>query len=93
MSIRRAYLAVVARIDPASFAPRRRRAYLRGAAWRRVNAWHGRLMATYYELRDSWESRAEVETSLYSTELAEFERDNPRPTFKQFLIDTKGSPR
>lgn len=66
---------------------------LRGAAWHRVHVWHRRFMATYYELRDVWLIAAEEAAYGYATELEEFQRQRPRPTFKQYLLDTKGQAR
>lgn len=46
---------------------------------------HKEMMDEYYAIREAWERKREKVTGMYSSEIADFERENPRPTFKKFL--------
>lgn len=48
---------------------------------------HASLVADYAAARHAWWSAMEDATALYATEVAEYRRDNPPPTFRDFLVD------
>ena len=50
------------------------------------NNCHCVLMDEYYAQREAWLDAREAACAGYRSEEIEWERDNPRFTFKQFLI-------
>lgn len=52
---------------------------------------HDILMSDYYAACEWWELQREAASNGHATEAAEFAADHPRPTFKAFLIDRRGS--
>jgi hypothetical protein len=50
---------------------------------------HADVVHTFRDLAREWEDRLEREARGYATEMAEFERDNPRPRFRNYLIMTR----
>lgn len=55
------------------------------------NAWRDSVHAAWQAATDAWLLARESEAIGYATEMAQFEQDNPRPRFKDFLIAMKGS--
>jgi hypothetical protein len=49
--------------------------------------------AGYRAWRQTWEEAAEAATIGYATELTEYRRDNPAPTFRTYLTDNRRAPR
>jgi hypothetical protein len=47
----------------------------------------------YRAWRATWEADAEAATIGYTTEMIEYRRDNPAPTFRTYLTDTRSTPR
>ena len=54
------------------------------------NWWREHITTALSYATDAWEREAEQATSLYATELAEYEAENPRPNLKDFLIRNAG---
>ena len=52
-----------------------------------------RWMEVYWCAAQAWWGAAEYATQLYPEELALYRQANPRPTFKEYLLATKGQPR
>lgn len=50
---------------------------------------HCNLMAEYRAIREAEEQAAEMASAGYQTELKEYWANNPRTTFKDFLIGMK----
>lgn len=65
----------------------------RSDAERRQRAGFRRWYEVYDCAAEAWRERAEYETMLYATELAEFKTTNPMPQLKIYMLDTKGQPR
>lgn len=49
---------------------------------------HRAKVLEYRDSRDAWEKDLEAETALYAAEVADYKRDHPGPTFKDWLIRT-----
>lgn len=43
------------------------------------------MVLEYRDARDAYEAILEDQTSMYATEVAEYKRDHPGPTFKAWL--------
>lgn len=56
---------------------------------RNRSAWHRDLMDGYYCAREAQEREAEAVTLNYETELREFYENNPRITFKTWLVENR----
>jgi hypothetical protein len=54
---------------------------------------HADTVEGYRLWRKTWEDAAEVATIGYTTEMIEYRRDNPAPTFRTYLTDTRSTPR
>lgn len=50
---------------------------------------HRQLVESYREAREVWENEAEDYSIGYATERAIFALENPGPTFKEWLINSK----
>jgi hypothetical protein len=50
------------------------------------NAWREHVTEVYTLAREAWEREAEAVTFLYPTELREYKRTNPPPTFREYLV-------
>jgi hypothetical protein len=56
---------------------------------RKPSRYHHWFMSVYYAIRDDWLDRREDFSRGYATEMAEFARLFPRPTFKWYLINQR----
>lgn len=50
-------------------------------------------LSVYWCSAQAWWEAAEYATMLYPEELEQYRQNNPRPTFKNYLLATKGQPR
>lgn len=57
------------------------------------NWWREYVWDTWHAAHHAWWSAAEDETMNYATELADYKRTRPEPTFKEFLIGLACTPR
>jgi hypothetical protein len=58
----------------------------KGIHQHRCSAHHASIVEGYRAVREAQESAAETATHGYATELAEYWRDHPRMTFRDYLI-------
>lgn len=65
----------------------------RSPAERRQRAGFRRWFETFDCAAEFWRAKAEKETALYATELAEFRLACPPPNLKDYMISTAGQPR
>ena len=65
----------------------------RSDAERRMRRGFENWIDVYWCASQAWYSKAEYETMMYSTELAQYKQGCPMPTLKDHMIQTKGEPR
>lgn len=56
----------------------------------RADCLHRQSVLQYRDARDAYEAELEAATSMYATEVAEYKRDHPGITFKEWLIGKGG---
>lgn len=66
----------------------RRPARGRPVTW---NAWVRAVWNAYTAAAHAWELAAESASNGWTTELVEYAADNPRPTYRAFLVSMSGS--
>lgn len=59
----------------------------------RAGCLHRAMVEEYRDARDAYEAELERETSMYDTEVAEYKRDRPGITFKEWLKQKGGERR